>query len=83
MYKRSQPLLSPGDLTVYLELVRLGFIGRGGTLFRSLRVRYSHRLLERAFRAARIEPDTVVAYVSPDQWLALVGELGRADNLRS
>jgi 23S rRNA (adenine-N6)-dimethyltransferase len=79
LYRRSQPLLSPEDLTLYLELVRLGFVGKGGTLFRSLRARYSHRFLERAFRAARIAPDAVVAYVSPDQWLALVGELGRAD----
>ncbi|HEX5594962.1 MAG TPA: ErmE/ErmH/ErmO/ErmR family 23S rRNA (adenine(2058)-N(6))-methyltransferase [Micromonosporaceae bacterium] len=69
--RRARPLLPPGDLAAYRNLVDLGFSGVGGSLYASLRRRYPQRRLHAAFRAARLPQDLAVGFVWPEQWLAL------------
>ncbi|MEV6773295.1 ErmE/ErmH/ErmO/ErmR family 23S rRNA (adenine(2058)-N(6))-methyltransferase [Nocardia sp. NPDC051030] len=70
--RRTEPLVR--DRKAFTELVELGFSGVGGTVRASLRTRYSG--VDAALAAAGIAPDTVVAYVHPDQWIALYEALG-------
>ncbi|MFH8366718.1 ErmE/ErmH/ErmO/ErmR family 23S rRNA (adenine(2058)-N(6))-methyltransferase [Streptomyces sp. NPDC018031] len=70
--RRPRPLITTApDLAAYRDLVELGFSGTGGTLFASLRRVCPARRLAEAFRQAELAQDTVVAFVSPDQWLTL------------
>ncbi|WP_420540763.1 23S ribosomal RNA methyltransferase Erm [Nonomuraea roseoviolacea] len=71
--RRPDPLV--GDEAAYRDLVELGFTGVGGSLRASLERHYRH--VSRAFRVAGIAPDTVVAFVHPDQWITLFRELHR------
>ena len=73
--RRSAPLLAGNQLPGYWDLVEFGFTGVGGSLFASLRQRYPRNQLSAAFRAAQVDPDTVVAFVHPDQWLKLFARL--------
>ncbi|NUT36405.1 MAG: ErmE/ErmH/ErmO/ErmR family 23S rRNA (adenine(2058)-N(6))-methyltransferase [Hamadaea sp.] len=65
--RRPDPLVA--DPQAFADLVELGFTGVGGTLRASLRTRYAG--VDAALAAAGIAPDTVVAFVHPDQWVAL------------
>lgn len=65
--RRQQPLVA--DRASYEQLVELGFSGIGGSVDASLKTRYPH--VNSALGAAGIAPGTVVAYVHPDQWVAL------------
>lgn len=65
--RRPEPLVR--DRRGFTDLVELGFTGVGGTVRASLRTRY--RGVDAALAAAGIAPDTVVAHVHPDQWIAL------------
>jgi 23S rRNA (adenine-N6)-dimethyltransferase len=69
--RRSQPMLKLEELRRYAALVELGFRGIGGSLFRSLCTRYVKASLRLAFDGAGIGPDTVVAWVTPEQWIRL------------
>ncbi|AGP54389.1 rRNA adenine methyltransferase [Streptomyces rapamycinicus NRRL 5491] len=74
--RRPRPLLTdPVARSVYADLVELGFTGVGGSLHASLRRVCPARALDRAFRAAGLGRDVVVAYVTPEQWLVLAQEL--------
>ncbi|MER8153854.1 ErmE/ErmH/ErmO/ErmR family 23S rRNA (adenine(2058)-N(6))-methyltransferase [Streptomyces sp. NPDC094472] len=74
--RRPRPLLTdPAARSAYADLVELGFTGLGGSLHASLRRSCPARALDRAFRAAGLGRDVVVAYVSPEQWLVLAQEL--------
>ncbi|MFD0662402.1 ErmE/ErmH/ErmO/ErmR family 23S rRNA (adenine(2058)-N(6))-methyltransferase [Thermocatellispora tengchongensis] len=73
--RRPADLLPPAALRGYHDLVALGFTGTGGTLRASLTRRYPARRVDAAFRAAGLDPATVVAYVHPDQWLTLYHHL--------
>ncbi len=75
--RRPAPLIPPAALAEYRSLVELGFGGRGGSLRASLRARHPPHRLKRAFAHAAIPPDAVVAFVHPDQWIALFHELSR------
>jgi Dimethyladenosine transferase (rRNA methylation) len=75
--RRPAPLVPPVALGEYRALVELGFGGRGGSLFASLRARHPAPRLRRAFARAGIPLDTVVAFVHPDQWITLFRELSR------
>ena len=75
--RRPAPLVPPGALAEYRALVELGFGGRGGSLYASLRARHPSHRLRRAFANAAIPPDAVVAFVHPDQWIILFRELSR------
>lgn len=65
--RRDTPLVEEGR--AYRDLVELGFSGIGGTLHASLSTRYGG--VDAAFAEAGIARDTVVAFVHPDQWVAL------------
>lgn len=75
--RRPAPLVPASALAEYRALVELGFEGRGGTLYASLRARHPPHRLKRAFARAAIARDTVVAFVHPDQWITLFQELSR------
>ncbi|MFC4109186.1 ErmE/ErmH/ErmO/ErmR family 23S rRNA (adenine(2058)-N(6))-methyltransferase [Micromonospora zhanjiangensis] len=74
--RRGVPLLPAGSLPGYRSLVELGFTGLGGSLHASLRRRYPRRRLDAAFRATRLDLDTPVGLVWPEQWLALFRLVG-------
>ncbi|MFD0690144.1 ErmE/ErmH/ErmO/ErmR family 23S rRNA (adenine(2058)-N(6))-methyltransferase [Actinomadura fibrosa] len=69
--RRDRPLLPPSAIGAYRRCVELGFGGKGGTLYASLRREHSRARLDAAFRAAGLTRDTVVAYVHPDAWITL------------
>ncbi|MGY0501503.1 23S ribosomal RNA methyltransferase Erm [Nocardia sp. FBN12] len=71
--RRAQPLVPHRDS--YTELVRAAFSGVGGTVRASLRTRYQG--VDDAMATAGIAPGTVVAYVHPEQWVALHSALDR------
>ncbi|MFU8872076.1 ErmE/ErmH/ErmO/ErmR family 23S rRNA (adenine(2058)-N(6))-methyltransferase [Micromonospora sp. SL4-19] len=69
--RRPVPLLPPAALPAYRRMVELGFGGVGGSLAASLRAAHPRRRVEGALRAARLDPDTPVGLVWPEQWLVL------------
>ncbi|MEU5885163.1 ErmE/ErmH/ErmO/ErmR family 23S rRNA (adenine(2058)-N(6))-methyltransferase [Spirillospora sp. NPDC047279] len=69
--RRAEPLLPAASLTGFRRCVELGFSGKGGSLHASLRTAYPRALVDAGFRAANIDRAAVVAYVHPDQWIAL------------
>jgi len=73
--RRPVPLVPRRALGAYRAMVELGFTGRGGSLFASLRARHDRARLRRAFDRAGIPRDAVVAFVHPDRWVTLFHEL--------
>lgn len=71
--RRPQPLVR--DRQAFTDMVELGFAGVGGSVRASLRTRY--RGVDAALAVAGIAPDAVVAYVHPDQWIAVYEALTR------
>ncbi|MGW5922669.1 ErmE/ErmH/ErmO/ErmR family 23S rRNA (adenine(2058)-N(6))-methyltransferase [Nocardia fluminea] len=71
--RRSEPLVQ--QQSSYMELVRTGYSGIGGTVRASLRTRY--RGVDEALTTVGIEHDTVVAFVHPDRWVELHSILTR------
>jgi len=69
--RRAEPLISPARLTAYRRLVQAGFSGVGGSVQASLRRYYPADKVASAFAVAGVERRTVVAYVSPDQWVQI------------
>ncbi|PZG13898.1 ErmE/ErmH/ErmO/ErmR family 23S rRNA (adenine(2058)-N(6))-methyltransferase [Micromonospora craterilacus] len=69
--RRAQPLLAPHALPAYRRMVELGFGGAGGSLAASLARQYPRARLAAALRASRLDPDTPVGHVWPEQWLVL------------
>ena len=69
--KRERSLIAPSRLAAYYRMVELGFTGLGGTLYASLRRAYPTSRVASAFRAAGLDRATVVAFVTPEQWLDL------------
>ncbi|MFF3439806.1 ErmE/ErmH/ErmO/ErmR family 23S rRNA (adenine(2058)-N(6))-methyltransferase [Streptosporangium sp. NPDC002721] len=71
---RPVPLLPGGRDAAWREwreFVEYGFTGLGGSLHASLRMRYAPHRVDAAFAEARVDRDTVVAFVHPDRWLTL------------
>ncbi|MFG2056941.1 ErmE/ErmH/ErmO/ErmR family 23S rRNA (adenine(2058)-N(6))-methyltransferase [Micromonospora sp. NPDC048930] len=77
--RRPVPLLSPAALPAYRRMVELGFGGVGGSLAASLRTAHPARRVAGALRAARLDPDTPVGLVWPEQWLVLFRLLHAVD----
>jgi 23S rRNA (adenine-N6)-dimethyltransferase len=69
--RRPEPLVPRAALPAYHRMVELGFGGAGGSLAASLRRRHPPARLAAALRATRLDPDTPVGYVWPEQWLVL------------
>ncbi len=77
--RRPEPLIPAARLAAYRRMVELGFTGLGGTLSASLRRSYSAGQVTAAFRDAGLDRHTVVAFVTPDQWLRLFAALEPRD----
>ncbi|WP_327086763.1 ErmE/ErmH/ErmO/ErmR family 23S rRNA (adenine(2058)-N(6))-methyltransferase [Nonomuraea sp. NBC_01738] len=73
--RRAHPLIGSGLESAWRDLVELGFGGVGGSLRASLRTRYDG--VDTALARAGVAADTVVGYVTPDQWVTIFQELGR------
>lgn len=69
--RRTHPLLEPGPLANYRQLVALGFSGVGGSLANSLSRAHPPRKVRAACALAGIGADQPVGLVPPDQWLML------------
>jgi len=69
--RRAEPLVSPARQAAYRQLVQAGFSGVGGSVQASLRRSYPPDKVSDACAAAGVDRRTVVAYVSPDQWIAI------------
>jgi 23S rRNA (adenine-N6)-dimethyltransferase len=69
--RRAKPLISPPLMAAYRRLVQTGFSGVGGSVQASLRRTYPADKVAEACSAAGVERKTVVAFVSPDQWVQI------------
>lgn len=69
--RRSVPMLPVRQRSTWERFVELGFSGLGGTLRASLCREHPRQRVDAALRANRLAPETVVAYVWPEQWIAL------------
>ena len=69
--RRTEPLLGPARLAAYRRLVQAGFTGIGGSVQASLRRTYPPDKVAAACGAAGVDRRTVVAFVSPDQWIEI------------
>lgn len=70
LVRREVPLVSEAYRSEWGEFVGLGFSGRGGSLYRSLKPVLGAHARKR-FQAAGIGLDAVVAFVPPEAWLQL------------
>ncbi|MEU1887234.1 ErmE/ErmH/ErmO/ErmR family 23S rRNA (adenine(2058)-N(6))-methyltransferase [Micromonospora sp. WMMD987] len=73
--QRRDPLVPHGRLRAYDSMVELGFTGVGGSLYASLARRFPAARVARAFAAAGVERDRVVAFVHPSEWLDIFASL--------
>ncbi len=69
--RRPVPLVSPARQHAYRQLVQAGFSGVGGSVQASLRRSYPPDKVAQACGAAGLDRRTVVAFVSPDQWVQI------------
>jgi 23S rRNA (adenine-N6)-dimethyltransferase len=69
--RRSEPLIGRARLAAYRRLVQAGFSGVGGSVQASLRRSYPPDLVAAACGDAGVDRRTVVAFVSPDQWVQI------------
>ena len=79
--RRAEPLISPARQAAYRRLVQAGFSGVGGSVQASLRRTYPPDRVAAACASAGVDRRTVVAYVSPVQWVEIFRVLdGRPSN---
>jgi 23S rRNA (adenine-N6)-dimethyltransferase len=76
--QRPEPLIPPQTFAAYRRLVELGFSGLGGSLYASLSRAHPPRQVAAAFEAAGLDRDTVVAFVTPWEWLDIFEALAVA-----
>jgi len=69
--RRPEPLVSPARQAAYRRLVQAGFSGVGGSVQASLRRTYPPDKVAAACASAGLDRRTIVAYVSPDQWIQI------------
>jgi 23S rRNA (adenine-N6)-dimethyltransferase len=69
--RRTEPLVSPPRMAAYRRMVQAGFGGVGGSVQASLRRAYPPDKVGEACALAGVERKTVVAFVSPDQWVQI------------
>jgi 23S rRNA (adenine-N6)-dimethyltransferase len=74
--RRAESLVGPGRLAAYQRLVQVGFTGVGGSVQASLRQFYPPDKVAVACAEAGLDRRSVVAYVSPDQWVRIFQGLG-------
>ena len=74
--RRREPLIPRSEQQRWERDVRIGFLGKGGSLGASLEACYRRGTLTAAFARAGLDPGgVVVAFVHPDQWVRLFTEL--------
>jgi 23S rRNA (adenine-N6)-dimethyltransferase len=76
--RRAQPLVPAGRQAAYRRVVETGFSGVGGSVQASLRRSYPADLVATACASAGVQRKAVVAYVTPDQWIAIFTALEAA-----
>lgn len=69
--RRRDPIISPARQAAYRRLVQAGFTGVGGSVQASLRRFYPADRVAVACAAAGLGRRSVVAFVSPDQWVQI------------
>ncbi len=69
--RRPAPLIVPARQAAYRRLVQAGFTGIGGSVQASLRRTYPPDKVAAACAMAGLDRRTVVAFVSPDQWVQI------------
>jgi len=75
LMRRARPLVSPARQAAYRRLVQAGFSGVGGSVQASLRRSYPPEQVAAACGEAGVDRRTIVAYVSPDQWVQIFNAL--------
>ena len=81
--RRAEPLVSPARQAAYRRLVQAGFTGVGGSVQASLRRTYPPDKVAAACASAGLDRRTIVAYVSPDQWIQIFNALDSGPHRRS
>jgi 23S rRNA (adenine-N6)-dimethyltransferase len=76
--RRAEPLIRPARQAAYRRLVQAGFTGIGGSVQASLRRSYPPDKVAAACAGAGVDRRTVVAFVSPDQWVQIFQALDAA-----
>ena len=73
--RRPEPLISPVRQAAYRRLVQAGFTGVGGSVQASLRRTYPPDKVAAACASAGLDRRTIVAYVTPVQWIQIFNGL--------
>jgi len=73
--RRPEPLISPARQAAYRRLVQAGFTGVGGSVQASLRRTYPPDKVAAACASAGLDRRTIVAYVTPVQWIQIFNGL--------
>ena len=81
--RRPEPLISPARQPAYRRLVQAGFTGVGGSVQASLRRTYPPDRVAAACASAGVDRRTVVAFVSPDQWIQIFNALDSGPHRRT
>ena len=81
--RRAEPLISPARQAAYRRLVQAGFTGVGGSVQASLRRTYPPDKVAAACARAGLDRRTIVAYVSPDQWIQIFHGLDSGPHRRA
>jgi 23S rRNA (adenine-N6)-dimethyltransferase len=81
--RRPEPLISPARQAAYRRLVQAGFTGLGGSVQASLRRTYPPDKVSAACASAGLDRRTIVAYVTPDQWIQIFNALDSGPHRRA
>jgi 23S rRNA (adenine-N6)-dimethyltransferase len=81
--RRREPLIAPARQAAYRRLVQAGFTGVGGSVQASLRRTYPPDKVASACASAGLDRRTIVAFVSPDQWIQIFNALDTGPHRRS
>ena len=81
--RRPEPLISPARQAAYRRLVQAGFTGVGGSVQASLRRTYPPDKVAAACANAGLDRRTIVAFVTPEQWIQIFNGLDGGPHRRA
>jgi 23S rRNA (adenine-N6)-dimethyltransferase len=81
--RRPEPLVSPARQAAYRRLVQAGFTGVGGSVQASLRRTYPPDKVAAACANAGLDRRTIVAFVTPEQWIQIFNGLDGGPHRRA
>jgi 23S rRNA (adenine-N6)-dimethyltransferase len=81
--RRPEPLISPARQAAYRRLVQAGFTGVGGSVQASLRRTYPPDKVAAACASAGLDRRTIVAYVTPVQWIQIFNAIDSGPHRRA